>query len=294
MNRYVDLHLHSTCSDGLYSPEEVVRMAQGAGLSAVALADHDNIDGIDAAIAAGAACGIEVISGVELSVVHGRYDDIHLLGYGFDHHAPHLVESLAFFRDFRFRRNELIVERVNEKLSGEGRPLIDLEVVRAKAGGTVGRPHIAMALIELGLVADSEEAFNRYLIPCNVQKRLFPIAEAIELVHRAGGVAVLAHPPFITPSRKVLTELVDTFVTLGLDGIEAWNCGADNNTVDQTITLARRRGLIVTGGTDFHGIDNEQLRFGGLRGNLRIPYACVEEIRTRCAERAGKQAPCSH
>lgn len=292
MNRYVDLHLHSTCSDGLYPPEEVVRMARGVGLSAMALADHDNIDGIDAAIAAGAQLGIEVVTGTELSVVFGRYNDIHLLGYGFDHHHPRLVEALAFFRDFRFRRNELIVERVNEKLASEGRAQIDLAAVRAKAGGTVGRPHIAMALIELGLVGNSEEAFERYLIPCNVQKRLFPIAEAIELIHAAGGVAVLAHPPFITPSRKALTELLDTFVGLGLDGVEAWNCGADNNTVDATITLARRRGLIVTGGSDFHGIDNEQLRFGGARGNLRIPYACVEEIRARCAERGGKETPC--
>ncbi|HAD03616.1 MAG TPA: phosphatase, partial [Desulfuromonas sp.] len=198
MNRYVDLHLHSTCSDGLHPPAAVVAMAAGLGLAAIAIADHDNIDGIDAAMAAGAAHGVEVLSGVELSVIWQGYDDIHLLGYGFDHHQEKLRHDLTAFQDFRARRNEMIVERVNEKLAAEGRGAIDFAVVREKAGGTVGRPHIAMALVEAGIVTDSEAAFNRYLIPCNVAKRDFPIAEAIALIHSAGGVAVLAHPPFIT------------------------------------------------------------------------------------------------
>lgn len=288
MNRFVDLHLHSTCSDGLYAPEAVVTMAAGLGLAAVAIADHDNIDGIDAAMAAGARLGVEVLSGVELSVVWQQYDDIHLLGYGFDHHQETLRRDLEVFRDFRARRNEMIVERVNEKLATEGRGAIDFAVVQEKAGGTVGRPHIAMALVEAGIVADSEEAFNRYLVPCNVAKRDFPIADAIALIHGAGGVAVLAHPPFITSDRRLLAQMVEVFAGMGLDGLEAWNCGADNETVDQTITLARRKGLIVTGGTDFHGSDGEKLIFGGVRGNLRIPYRCVEEIRERIQLQQGR------
>jgi predicted metal-dependent phosphoesterase TrpH len=166
----------------------VVRLAAAAGLAAIALCDHDNIDCIDAAVAAGRELGVEVIAGVELSVLWGEYEDIHLLGYGFDHHDAQLRQSLREFQEFREGRNERIVERVNEKLADEGRTPIDFARVRALAGGTVGRPHIAQALIEAGHVSTNDEAFRNYLVPCNVAKRFFPVDEAIALVHRAGGV----------------------------------------------------------------------------------------------------------
>jgi len=285
MNLFVDLHLHSTCSDGLYPPGEVVRMAAEAGLTAISLCDHDNVDGIDAAMAAGRDLGVEVITGVELSVLWGDYEDIHLLGYGFDHHDPQLRASLREFQQFRESRNERIVERVNEKLAAEGRAPIDFFRVLALAGGTVGRPHIAQALIEAGHVANNDEAFRDYLVPCNVAKRFFPVDEAISLVHRAGGVTSLAHPPFITNDRSEFERLLDAFVPLGLEGVEAWNNGSTNDDIDWYITAARRRGLIVTGGSDFHGIEGGQVRIGGGRGNLKIPYSCVEEIRQALARR---------
>ncbi len=277
--KLVDLHLHSTCSDGLHPPAGVVRLAAGAKLAAIALCDHDNVDGIDAAQAEGALLGVEILSGVELSTVWESFADLHLLGYAFDHRHPELVESLAGFRDFRESRNEQIVARINEKLAREKRDPIAFEAVLARAGGSVGRPHIALELIAHRHVANTEEAFERYLVPCNVDKRFFPFNEAIDLVHRAGGVAVLAHPPFVTPDRKVLERLLDTFVTLGLDGVEAWNSGSTRNDIDWYITLARRRGLIVTGGSDFHGTEGGTLQIGKGRGQLRIPYECVEEIR---------------
>jgi predicted metal-dependent phosphoesterase TrpH len=286
--KLVDLHLHSSYSDGIHSPAEVVRMAAEAGLAAVAICDHDNIDGIDEAMAAGRELGVEVLSGVELSVVWKSFRDIHLLGYGFDHHNRELAEALREFQDFRERRNEQIVDRVNEKLLREGREIVDFAEVREMAGGTVGRPHIAMALIGRGYVRSTEEAFQRYLVPCDVPKRYFPIAEAIGLIHRAGGVAVLAHPPFVTPDRKTFLGLLETFIPMGLDGVEAYNSGATNEDIDWYITEARRRGLLVTGGSDFHGIEGGGILVGGGRGNLRIPYACVEEIR---ALLAGKASP---
>lgn len=281
MSDTIDLHLHSTCSDGGYSPTAVVEMAAEAGLVAIALADHDNIDGIDEAREAGARLGIEVLSGVELSVVWEKFEDIHLLGYGFDHKNAALVKALAGFRDFRERRNEMIVVRVNERLAVEGRAPIDFAEVQVSAGGTVGRPHIAMALREKGYVRNNEEAFSRYLVPCNVPKRVFPIDEAIALVHEAGGVTVLAHPPFITTERKTFLHLLETLIPFGLDGVEAWNSGSNNDEIDWYITAARRRGLIVTGGSDFHGNEEGSVRIGVGRGNLQIPYACVEEIRQR-------------
>ncbi len=162
MRKYIDLHLHSTCSDGVHPPAEVVRQAVEAGLSAMALCDHDNLDGIDEAMAAGRAAGIEVISGVELSVVWQQYNDIHLLGYGFDHHHPALVKALREFQEFRETRNEKILERVNEKLLEQGLAPIEFARVLALAGGTLGRPHIAMALKEAGYVTDTEDAFQRH------------------------------------------------------------------------------------------------------------------------------------
>lgn len=288
--KWVDLHLHSTCSDGLYTPEEVVRRAAAVGLAAVALADHDNIDGIEAAMAAGKELGVEVLSGVELSVVWEGYNDIHLLGYGFDHHHPELVEALASFQDFRERRNALIVERVNEKLRSEGRSPLDFTEVAARAGGTLGRPHIAMALQEKGYVRGSEDAFQRYLIPCNVDKRTFPLDEAMALIQRARGVTVLAHPPFITTDRTAFLSLLDVFAALGLDGVEAYNSGSSLDDIDWYITQARRRGLIVTGGSDFHGPDTGIIAIGSGRGQLKIPYRCVEDIRLVLHRRYGTPA----
>ena len=256
-------------------------MSAEAGLAAVALADHDNIDGIPAAREAGQQLGVEVISGVELSVVWEDFEDIHLLGYGFDPENPTLRASLAEFQAFREGRNEQVVERVNVKLAEEGREPLDFGRVRELAGGTVGRPHIAQALMAKGYVSHTEEAFSRYLVPCNVPKRFFPAAEAIDLIHAAGGVAVLAHPPYIARDRRLRQKVFDALAALGLDGIEAWNTGADNDEVDWTITQARRRNLIVTGGTDFHGLEGEAILLGGSRGNLKIPYSCVEEIRER-------------
>jgi predicted metal-dependent phosphoesterase TrpH len=284
--KLVDLHLHSSYSDGIHPPAEVVRMAAEVGLAAAAICDHDNIDGIDEAMEAGRAHGVEVLSGVELSVVWESFRDIHLLGYEFDHHHPELSGALREFQDYRESRNEQVLARVNEKLRQEGREPVDFEAVRVLAGGTVGRPHIAMALIGRGYVRSTEEAFQRYLVPCNVPKRYFPIDEAIDLIHRAGGIAVLAHPPFVTPDRKTFLGLLDTFLPLGLDGVEAYNSGATNDDIDWYLTAARRRGLIVTGGSDFHGIEGGGIVLGGGRGNLKIPYACVEEIHALLAKRA--------
>jgi 3',5'-nucleoside bisphosphate phosphatase len=285
MTRFIDLHLHSTCSDGVHPPAEVVRLAAAAGLTAAALCDHDNIDCIDEALTAGHELGVEIITGVELSVIWQEMEDIHLLGYGFDHHHPELQRSLQEFRDFRETRNERVVARVNEKLVGEGRDPVDFVRVLSLAGGTVGRPHIAMALKEKGYVANSEEAFQRYLVPCNVPKRYFPIDEAISLLHRSGGITVLAHPPFITSDRREFELLLDALVPLGLDGLEAYNNGSSNDDIDWYITQARRRGLIVTGGSDFHGFEGGEIVLGGGRGNLKIPYSCLEEIRHCLARR---------
>jgi 3',5'-nucleoside bisphosphate phosphatase len=278
----VDLHLHSTYSDGTLTPAALVAEAAGIGLRAIALADHDNLDGIAEAEAAGVRHGVEIVSGVELSVVWGELRDLHLLGYAFDRTHPGLNAALAEFRAFRTNRNRLILERINAKLAGEGRPPLDFDTVAASAGGTVGRPHLGRALIAAGHVRDMEGAFAGYLTPCNVPKRYFPVDEAIALVHAAGGCAVLAHPIFIGGDPAVLPGLLDILIGHGLDGMESWCGGASNDTVDRLLTLARRKGLIATGGSDFHQPGAGPALGCGL-GNLRIPYQCVEELRARAA-----------
>ena len=276
---YIDLHLHSTCSDGFLSPEEVVGLAQKAGLHTVALADHDNIDGIGRAIDAGAVAGIEVIPAVELSSQWLEYTDMHLLGYGFDYQDPYLIRALVEFQEFRTTRNQQIVERVNQKLVEEKRQPIDPAAVRKLAGGTIGRPHIALALRQAGYVKNNDEAFSRYLVPCNVQKHYFPADAAIKLIHGSGGIVVLAHPPYVTRDRHKLKKLVAELVGLGLDGIEAYNNGSNLEDTDWLVKLARQHGLVVTGGSDFHGDSGSLIEVGrGVRG-LRVPYSCVEEIR---------------
>jgi hypothetical protein len=282
----VDLHLHSTCSDGALAPAEVVAMAASLKLRAIALADHDNLDGISAAQAVGRAAAVEVVPGVELSVVWGELRDLHLLGYAFDPGHAGLQAALAEFRAFRAGRSLQVLERVNAKLAGEGRTAIDIDDVTARAGGTLGRPHIGQALIAAGHAATMQETFERYLVPCNVPKRFFPIDEAIALVHAAGGCAVLAHPMFIDIDRAALPALLDTLQSLGLDGMECWCGGANNDTVDRLLTLARQKGLIATGGSDFHQPGAGPAMGSGL-GNLRIPYACVEELRQRAGRYGG-------
>jgi predicted metal-dependent phosphoesterase TrpH len=282
---YVDLHIHSTCSDGFFQPEDIVQQAACAGLLAIALADHDNIDGIDRATMAASSLGIEIIPAVELSSQWQNYTDMHLLGYGFDHRDPRLIAELDHFQSFRAQRNDRIIAAVNLKLVSEGRAPIAVEKVRKLAGGSIGRPHIAQVLRQRGYVSGNEDAFARYLIPCNVEKHYFPADEAIHLVHACGGIAVLAHPPYVTRDRRQLENLVTDLVALGLDGIEVYNNGSGLEDTDWLIRLAQQQGLVITGGSDFHGEPGSAIQIGhGLRG-IRVPYDCVAQIKEALTKR---------
>jgi len=278
MTALVDLHLHSTFSDGVLTPTELVSEAAKIGLRAIALADHDNVDGIPEALSAGRRLGVEVIPAVELSVAWKDNQDLHLLGYAFDYNNRRLKDALVDFRAFRTRRSERIVGNINRQLEQEGRPPLNFNEIRKRAGGTIGRPHVGHALLAAGYVDKMEEAFKRYLVPCNEPKRFFPIDEAIRMIHDAGGCTVLAHPPFIGVTDEGLLALLHELIAMGLDGLEAYNSGAGNDDVDRYISLARQMGLIVTGGSDFHQPVAGGIIMGAGRGNLRIPYRCVEEI----------------
>ncbi|TWJ19641.1 PHP domain-containing protein [Geobacter argillaceus] len=275
----IDLHVHSTCSDGLFSPEEVVRKAAAEGVTLLALADHDSITGVPAAIAFGAAIGVTVIAAMELSVEYLQYHDVHLLGYGIDATDARLSKLLGSFQERRDTRGERIVERINAKLTGENRAKISVEEVRALAEGALGRPHIARVLMEAGYAKEMEEAFKRYLEPCNVPKEYFPVADAIAEIHRLGGVAILAHPQSVSDDRTTIRRVVGELKTLGLDGIEAHNTMGTANDALILERLAMDLGLLATGGSDFHGFGDDS-PLGTIRG-VPIPAKCGTELLVR-------------
>ena len=282
--QYIDLHLHSTCSDGAFSPAELVERAGKARLTAIAIADHDSVTGISEAVTAGEMRGIEVIPAVELSVQFGAWQDIHLLGYGIDYADSGFLERLNGFRQRRERRNVEILERVNERLANEGRSGLELSQVLAYARDAIGRPHIARALIDRGYVKSVEDAFQRYLVPCNVPKAYWPIDDAIAGIRRVGGAAVLAHPTTISTDRQELRQAIRELADLGLDGVEAFNNLAQPDEMEFLRRLAGELGLLVTGGSDFHGIE-EGLEMGKGRGGMRFSASLLAPLKKRLAER---------
>lgn len=284
MMKTIDLHVHSHHSDGLHSPAELVRMAVDQGLAAIAIADHDTVNGLDEAIAVGAELGIEVIPAVELSAELGRYRDMHILGYHFDYLDAGLGQMLAEFRLNRDNRGRAIVEKINRRLLDGRKDPISYDEVIGLAGGAVGRPHIGRALLEHGYARDMEDAFRRYLIPCDVPKRYIPAADAISEIRRTGGVSVLAHPLTISTDRRELKKIISELAALGLDGVEVFNnmCFQDDMIFFES--LCGELGLLMTGGSDFHGFEND-VEIGTGRGGLAVAYRLAEAIKTLAGSR---------
>jgi predicted metal-dependent phosphoesterase TrpH len=276
----VDLHSHTLYSDGSQAPADLVRLARTNGVRTLAVTDHDHTGGIDEALSAGLQAGIEIIPGIELSVSHAEFDDIHLLAYYFAWHHPALLDRLEAFRVARDTRAERILERINDKLASEGRQPIAFAAVKARVQGAFGRPHIATALIERGYASDMQAAFREYLIPCNVPKYYMPAAEAMALIQQTRGLSSLAHPKFITPDRRRLRSVICELRELGLDGIEAYH--GDHGAEERLycIRLANQLGMIVTGGSDYHGFKASAMHAdGGKLGSLQLPYGMAVRLR---------------
>lgn len=276
----VDLHLHSTFSDGTLSPAELVQEAARVGLRAIAITDHDELRGNPLALrAAREVGGVEVIPGVELSVeLEG---EAHILGYFVDWRDPALNASLREVRRLREERNPRIVERLREM----GLDLDYREVRRVAGGEVVGRVHIARALVERGYVDSVEEAFERFLgrgRPAYVGRHLLPAAEAIRLIRGAGGVPCLAHPFSLGLPPERLEEVIGRLREWGLEGLEAYYHDHSPDQIRLLREMALRRGLAISGGTDFHGAVKPEVRMGrGLHWEC-VPYEVVEELRRRC------------
>lgn len=284
MKTFVDLHLHSRYSDGVRTPAELVQLAAEKGLRAIALADHDSVDGVDEALEAGTRGGIEVIPAVELSVAFQGYRDVHLLGYFIDHRDPEFTARLAAFRAAREERGRAIIDRINARLTRENKGSITVEEVLAMAVGAVGRPHIGRVLIAKGFARDMEDAFTRYLVPCNVPKRYIPMDEALAEVKRLGGVAVLAHPPSIASDRPTLKRVIEELAAMGLDGIEVFSNMCFDDDMLFLETLAGRLRLVMTGGSDYHGFEDD-VEIGSGRGGLAVSYRSVESMKELISRR---------
>jgi hypothetical protein len=255
-------------------------MAAAAGVSALALADHDALDGIDEAIEEGNRLGVAVIPAVELSVAYGNLEDVHLLGFHVNHRDERLLQQMVFYREERASRCVRMVELINQRLANRGRKKIELAEIEEQAAGAIGRPHMARVLIAHGYARTMQDAFEQYLIPCNVPKSYFPMADAIAEIHRTGGVAVLAHPHSITDDRQTLETLVAELVPLGLDGIEAYNNLCDDENMAYLQHLAQKHGLLVTGGSDFHG-GSDSIEIGRVRGSVTVPATLLAPLSAR-------------
>jgi predicted metal-dependent phosphoesterase TrpH len=274
---FVDLHTHSTASDGARAPADVVRAAKAAGLAALALTDHDTLAGVPDAAAAGAELGMRVITGVELSAVEGEIET-HILGLHLSE-LGELERRLIALREMRVSRAARIVERLNAL----GIPVTFEAVLAEAAGGAVGRPHVARALIAGGWATDFREAFERFLgngKAAYVAKDRLPMSEAIGLIQRAGGLAILAHP-----GSGGTRERIAALASFGLDGVEILHPSHSWDDSQRLDALATEFNLVRSGGSDWHGAPD------GARslGMMRVPAQWLSDQRERVQARASRR-----
>jgi hypothetical protein len=268
-----DLHLHTTASDGRISPEEMVRLAAQDGVEVIAITDHDTVDGIEAALAAARSFpSLTVIPGVEINtdVPHG---EVHMLGFFIDYTQPSLQQRLETLRQSRRVR----ARRMLDKLSELGMPLEWQRIEELAAGGVIGRPHIALALLERGYVSTIRQAFDLYIgreRPAYVEREKIKPVEAVEIVVAAGGLPALAHPADI----ENLEGFLDQLQAAGLVALEAYYNNYSQEVTQQLVALAHKRGLIPCGGSDFHGLDSQsETPVGG----VPLPRKYVEQLLVR-------------
>jgi predicted metal-dependent phosphoesterase TrpH len=277
--RAVDLHIHSTASDGSFDPLEILNLAKNTGLAAFALTDHDATSGVQKILAHPALLGpVQFLTGVEISAAPPKNftlsGSFHLLGYGFTMDHPGLNLALDRQQAARKNRNPEMIRRLNAL--GFAMTLEDV-IAASEAGAQIGRPHIARLMVQKGYCASINDAFDRYIgkgKPAYVEKARIPAAEAIGLIRSAGGIPVLAHPGLLEKiSGEDFERLILALKSMGLLGIEVLypeHSPAQTNFFQQ---CAEKHDLLITGGSDFHGAINPEIRLGIGKGDLFVPYA---------------------
>jgi len=278
----IDLHIHSTASDGSLTPSEIIHLAQELNLGAIAITDHDSLEGSKEAIEAGIPPSIKFVSGVEISAAYPPFfpgsGSFHILGYCIRLDDSALNQSLAKLRQARKSRNPEILRRLNRL----GYPL-SLEEVRREVGqGQIGRPHIARAMKAKGFVKSIDEAFDSFLgndTPAYVDKYRIECADAVQTIRAAGGISVLAHPGLLNISNEnELNHLVGNLKQMGIKGIEVHYPEHTPQQTKKYAELAERYELLMTGGTDFHGSIIPEIEMGSGNGSLFIPYELYEKM----------------
>ena len=279
----VDLHTHSTASDGIYSPSELLKYAHEAGLRVLALTDHDSTAGLDEASEAALHLAIDFIPGIEINTDVGK-DEVHILGYYLEYQRPEFQAILQVLQDARVHRGQRMVELLNQQGIH-----ITWERVRQIAQGSVGRPHVAQALLEGGYVQSMGEAFDKYIskgcLAYVPRYKLVP-ADAIRLIRSANGLPVIAHP-ITVPGLDELHKWLPTLVAEGLVGLETYYGPYTPEQVQELHELADQYHLIPTGGSDFHGPGIHPTPLGG----HFVPFEAVERLKAEAEKLAGKTPP---
>jgi predicted metal-dependent phosphoesterase TrpH len=277
----IDLHVHTTMSDGTMSPTEIVAYAAKKGLRGVAITDHDTANGVAEAQAAGKRLGLEVLSGIELNVRYGKRN-VHLLGYLFDIHDQELGIALKRVQQARADRNGRIIDRLHDL----GIDLDFTEISKKYTGGQIGRPHIARLLLQKKVVATIDEAFDQYLGAngsAYIGREVLQISDAIRLINNAGGLAVLAHPSQLAKEHPGLRPALKDMIAMGLDGIEAYYPSHSRNFRDELLRIAAENNLLVTGGSDYHGDIRPGTTLAGGK-NVYVPDSILSEMKKRISD----------
>jgi hypothetical protein len=273
----IDLHTHTTYSDGSYTPTELIEYAIQKHLSAAAITDHDTTDGVAEAIKAAEGSGLEVIPGIEISSMYDRLE-IHIVGLFIDYQSKPLAERLAALRSSRVDRNRLMVQRLNAL----GLDLSYEEVAAFANGTVITRAHFAGLMLKKGYISSVNEAFERYIgdrCSAYVPRELPDYTTAVELIHSAGGIAVLAHPLLYKINTKGLENMIATLAKSGISGIEAYystHSPADTKYIKR---LAAENRLLLSGGSDFHGSNKPRLDLGTGYGSLAVPYELLDKLK---------------
>lgn len=278
----IDLHIHSTASDGSLSPLEIISLAQKLNLGAISITDHDTIKGSKDALALNISPSIKFLTGIEISASPPPFfhcpGSFHILGYAINVDDPVLNQTLALLQDARKNRNPLILEVLNRM----GIALTLEEVMNEAGESLVGRPHIASLMLKKGFVQSVDEAFDKYLAkgkPAYIDKYRIDCVKVIEIILGAGGIPVLAHPILLQiKNDEVLEDLIITLTRMGLKGIEVYYPDHSPERIAHYTMLANRHDLLMTGGTDFHGSIKPEIKMGSGKGNLFIPYELYEKL----------------
>ncbi len=277
MKKYIDLHTHSTESDGTLTPEELITLAKEKGLTAIALTDHDTIDGLEAARATAEQLDVELVPGIELSTDYNG-TEVHVLGYYIEETNPAFLKKLDEFRCGREERNHKMVQRLRE----EGFDFTYEELRGTFPESVLTRAHFARFLMDRGFVKDMDTVFRKYIgndCRCYVPREKITPLEAIELIHMGGGLAFFAHPILCHMNYDRLDAFVRTLKEHGLDGLEAVYSTYSPGDERSIRRLAEKYGLLISGGSDFHGTNKPYIQLGTGRGNLKVPYCFLQNMK---------------